>query len=74
MKRIDNKLIADEGMTLTNGEAFGKTVWLANGDDGAGWQEVTDEEATILKRDLEEAAAEDYEAAMANMGVDFHAE
>ena len=74
MKRIDNKLIADEGMTLNNGEAFGKTVWLANGDDGARWQEVTDEEAAILKRDLEEATAEDYQVAMAEMGVDFHAE
>lgn len=74
MKRIDNKLIADEGMTLTNGEAFGKTVWLANGDDGARWYEVADEEAAILKRDLEEATAEDYETAMSEMGVKFHAE
>ena len=73
MKIIDNKLIADEGMTLTNGEAFGKTVWLANGDDTA-WKEVTDEEAAVMKRDLEEAAAEDYEAALTELGVDFNAE
>ena len=74
MTKIDNKLIADDGMTLTNGEAFGKTVWLANGDDGAGWQEVTDEEAAAMKRDMEKATAEDYEAAMAEMGVHFNAE
>ena len=74
MTRLDNKLIADEGMTLTNGEAFGKTVWLANGDDGAGWHEVTDEEAAVMMRDLEEATDEDYQAAMAEMGVHFNAE
>lgn len=74
MKQIDNVLIADEGVTLTNGEAFGKTVHLASGDDGSGWREVTDEEAAVLRRDLEEAAAEDYEAALADLGVDLHAE
>lgn len=46
-----NKLIADEGMTLTNGDAFGKTVWLASGDDGSTWQEITDAEAEALKRE-----------------------
>lgn len=40
-----NKLIADDGMTLTNGEAYGKTVWLATGDSAANWREITDEEA-----------------------------
>ena len=74
MQRIDNKLIADDGMTLTNGEAFGKTVWLASGDDGSKWSEVTDAEAEVMKRDMEEAQAEDYEAAMTSLGVDFHAE
>lgn len=74
MTKIDNKLIADDGMTLTNGEAFGKTVWLANGDDGTAWSEITDEEATERMRDMEEAAAADYEAALNSLGVDFYAE
>lgn len=74
MQRIDNKLIADDGMTLTNGEAFGKTVWLASGDDGSKWSEVMDAEADDMRRDLEEAQAEDYESALGSLGVDFHAE
>ena len=74
MQRLNNKLIADEGMTLTNGEAFGKFVWLASGDDGSGWREVTDAEAAVLRRDLEEAQAEDYEAALSELGVEFDAE
>lgn len=71
MQRIDNKLIADEGMMLTNGEAFGKTVYLATGDDGSGWSEISEEEAAIRKRDMEEAEAADYEAALGKLGVTF---
>ena len=74
MQRINNKLIADEGMALTNGEALGKTVHLASGDDGTGWREVTKEEAAVLRKDLEEAQAEDYEAALTDLGVEFHAD
>ena len=74
MQRIDNKLISDDGMTLTNGEAFGKTVWLGSGDDGSVWNEVTDAEAEVMKLDLEEAQAKDYENALNSLGVDFHAE
>lgn len=73
MQKIDNKLIADDGMIMTNGEAFGKTVWLASGDDGSGWREVTDAEAEAMKRDLEEAQAEDYQRSLAELGVAFHA-
>lgn len=74
MQKIKNKLIADDGMTLTNGEAFGKTVWLAAGDDGSAWSEVTDAEAEAMMRDLEEAQAEDYQRSLTELGVDFHAE
>lgn len=74
MQKIENKLIADDGMTLTNGEAFGKTVWLATGDDGSGWSEVTDAEAKVMMRDLEEAQAEDYQRSLTELGVDFRAE
>lgn len=69
MEIINNKLIASEGMTLTDGEAFGKTVHLASGADASQWYAITDEEAAVLKRDLEEAQAEDYENALSEMGV-----
>ena len=70
MEIINNKLLADDGMTLTNGEAFGKTVHLAAEADASAWYEVTDAEADVLKRDLEEAQAEDYESALSEMGVE----
>lgn len=70
MEIINNKLIASDGMTLTDGEAFGKVVYLASGADASVWHEITDTEAEILKRDLEEAQAEDYESALSEMGVE----
>ena len=37
-------LKADEGMTLTNGETFGKVVYLGTNDSADNWREITDEE------------------------------
>ena len=37
-------LIADEGMVLTNGEIFGKEVYLGVGADASEWREVSKEE------------------------------
>ena len=42
-------LKADEGMTLTNGEAFGKVVYLGKNDSADNWHEITDEEAELLQ-------------------------
>ena len=42
-------LKADEGMTLTNGEAFGKVVYLGINDSADNWHEITDEEAELLQ-------------------------
>ena len=42
-------LKADEGMTLTNGEAFGKVVYLGKNDSADNWHEITDEEAEALQ-------------------------
>lgn len=42
-------LKADEGMTLTNGEAFGKVVYLGINDSADNWHEITDEEAEKLQ-------------------------
>ena len=42
-------LKADEGMTLTNGEAFGKVVYLGINDSADNWHEITDEEAEEMQ-------------------------
>ena len=43
------KLTASEGMTLTNGEAFGKEVYLGKNDSAENWHEITDAEAEELQ-------------------------
>lgn len=43
------KLTAAEGMTLYNGEAFGKEVYLGVSDSPENWQEITDAEAIALQ-------------------------
>jgi hypothetical protein len=42
-------LKADEGMTLTNGEAFGKVIYLGKNDSADNWHEITDEEVQALQ-------------------------
>jgi len=42
-------LKAEEGMTLTNGEAFGKVVYLGKKDSADNWHEIPDEEAEELQ-------------------------
>ena len=44
------KLTADEGMTLTNGEAFGKEVYLGKNDSAENWHEITEAEAEELQK------------------------
>lgn len=43
------KLTAAEGMTLTNGESFGKEIYLGCNDSPDNWREITDEEAEQLQ-------------------------
>lgn len=43
-------LKAEENMILTNGESFGKVVYLGKNDSSDNWQEITDEEAEALQR------------------------
>ena len=47
------KIIASEGMTLTNGEAFGKEVYLGCNDSPDNWYEITDAEAEEKLKELE---------------------
>lgn len=51
------KLIASDGMTLTNGEAYGREVYLGKEDSPENWHEIPDEEAERLQREKEEETA-----------------
>ena len=44
------KLTAAEGMTLYNGEAFGKEVFLGSNDSPDNWREITDAEAEAIQQ------------------------
>ena len=39
------KLVADDGMTLTDGDSYGKTIYLGVNDSPENWREITDAEA-----------------------------
>lgn len=54
-------LIADEGMILTDGEHFGKTVYLPSGKDGSAWHEITEEEYSAIMAEKEAAIMEETE-------------
>ena len=43
------KLTAAEGMTLYNGDVFGKEVYLGKGDSPENWREISDEEAAAIQ-------------------------
>ena len=44
------KLIASEGMILTNGTDYGREIFLADTESADNWHEITEEEyAEILK-------------------------
>lgn len=60
-------LSAEKGMTLTNGEIYTK-VYISHEDiDESAWTEVDDSAVPVVD---EEATTEDYEAALAEMGVE----
>lgn len=42
------KLEASDGMMLTNGESYGKTVYLGVGDSAENWHEITDDEYNAI--------------------------
>lgn len=64
-------------MVLTDGNAFGTTVYLGKYDSADNWREVTEEEAERMQSALAEAPAEteateaDYIEALERLGVNF---
>ena len=40
-------LYADEGQSLSNGESYGKEVWLGINDSPENWAEVEEDELSI---------------------------
>ena len=51
------ELQADEGMVLTNGQAFsevGGPIYLSKTDKAENWYEITDAEAKERQKELEE--------------------
>lgn len=48
------KLTASEGHILTDGENYGRIVYLAQGDEGEKWYEITDAEYEAKMAELEE--------------------
>lgn len=65
-------LTAENGMKLTNGTSFGSVVCLGVNDSESNWHEITEAEAEKLMavEDDEEATEEDYQTALAEMGVE----
>lgn len=49
------KIEADEGMYLTNGETYGKTIYLGKNDSAENWTEITEAEYEQLMAEKEEA-------------------
>ena len=41
-------IYADEGKILTNGEIYGKQIFLANGVSGEGFYEITEAEYEVI--------------------------
>ena len=72
----DNVLTANDGYVLTNGSAFGKTVYLGKNDSVDNWHEITEEEAKVLQEqeitEPTEATEEDFVSALEDLGVNFN--
>jgi hypothetical protein len=48
------KIIATEGMILTDGENYGKIIFLSDDADVSLWYEITEEKYNKIQKELEE--------------------
>lgn len=67
-------ITASEGHVLTDGHIYGRTIYLADGMDATAFHEITVEEYDAIMVEQQEpsedeATAEDYQAALNEMGV-----
>ena len=53
MRRIDNKLLADEGMVLTDGEVYSPRIFLGCYDSEENYYEIADEEYAVILAEKE---------------------
>ena len=49
------KLTASDGYVLTNGEAYGKEIYLGKFDSPDNWHEITDAEYAEILKEQEES-------------------
>lgn len=64
---MERKILkASDGMVFTNGEAYGKEIYLAEDVDESSFYEIPESE---MPSD-EEATIEDYQEALAKLGVE----
>ena len=47
------KLVASDGMMLTDGQSFGKVIYIGKGSDPSVWREVSEAEASEMQAALE---------------------
>lgn len=48
-------LYAEDGMVLTDGNAYGKVIYLAEGADSSAFREITEEEYAVILQECEKA-------------------
>ena len=58
---ILRKITASYGMVLTDGETFGKEIYLGVNDRADNWREITDEEYNKILAEQESAMGVDIE-------------
>ena len=50
------KLTANDGMVLTNGEAYGREIYLGKNDSPDNWREISEEEYNAISKEQEAEA------------------
>jgi hypothetical protein len=71
---MDNVLIAKDGFVYSNGKTYSNIIRLGVNDSADNWYEVPEEEVQIVDEQQENTATEeDYQNALAELGVDLDA-